>query len=384
VTRTRLARRLGLADSVAVGLGAMLGAGVFVAPQPAARAAGSALLIGLGIAALVAWCNAMSSARLAALYPESGGAYVYGRERLGERWGLLAGGAFVLGKLASLCAIALTFGRYVAPSLERPLAVALVVAMTAVNALGVTKTAAVTRAIVAAVLATLAFVVAAVALGGDADLDRITPLVPPGVGPLDVLQAAGFLFFAFAGYARIATLGEEVVDPARTIPRAIRIAFLVAVSAYALTALTALAALGPQGVASSPAPLAAAVAPYGQAAEGIVRAGAAIATAGVLLSLLAGVARTAFAMAARGDLPRALAAVDPRRHVPLRAELAVGAIVVAGVLALDLRGAIGFSSFCVLLYYAVANAAALTLGERRALPAIGLAGCLVLAVTLPA
>jgi APA family basic amino acid/polyamine antiporter len=382
VTASRLDRRLGLRDSVVIGLGSMLGAGVFAAPQPAAQAAGTALLIGLAIAAFVAYCNATSSARLAALYPESGGTYVYGRERLGDAWGFLAGSAFVIGKLASLSAMALTFGAYVAPGHERPLAVALVVAMTTVNALGVTKTAAVTRVLVAIVLAVLAFVVIAAFAGGDADAGRLTPLVPAGVGPLDVLQAAAFLFFAFAGYARIATLGEEVVDPATTIPRAIRIAFAVAVAVYAITAVAALAVLGAGGVAASSAPLADAAG--GGAAETIVRAGAAVAAAGVLLSLLAGVARTAFAMASRGDLPRPLAAVDERRRVPLRAELAAGALVIAGALLFDLRGAIGFSSFCVLVYYAIANASALTLRDgRRALPAVGLGGCLLLAAALP-
>ena len=365
---------------MAIGLGAMIGAGVFAAPQPAAAAAGNALLIGLAIAAVVAYCNATSSARLAALYPESGGTYVYGRERLGEAWGVLAGAAFVLGKLASLCAMALTFGAYVAPGAERPLAVALVVAMTAVNALGVTKTAALTKAIVAIVLATLAFVVVAALAGGDADAARLSPLVPDGVGPFDILESAALLFFAFAGYARIATLGEEVVDPAHTIPRAIRIAFAVTITVYALTAVAALAVLGGAGLAASDAPLADAAG----GADEIVRAGAAVAVAGVLLSLLAGVARTMFAMADRGHLPRPLAKVHPSRRVPLRAELLVGAIVVAGTLLADLRGAIAFSSFCVLLYYAIANASALTLEDgRRALPALGLAGCLLLAATLP-
>jgi len=369
-----------LRDSVVIGLGSMIGAGVFAAPQPAARAAGTAMVIGLAVAALVAYCNAMSSAWLAARYPESGGTYVYGRERLGEAWGVLAGAAFILGKLASLCAMALTFGAYVAPDAERPLAVALVVAMTAVNALGVTKTAALTRVIVAVVLATLAALVVAALGGGDADAGRLTPLVPHGVGPFDVLESAAFLFFAFAGYARIATLGEEVVEPERTIPRAITTSFAIAIGVYALTVVAALSVLGGDGVAGSKTPLADAV---GSGAEPVVRAGAAIAAAGVLLSLLAGVARTAFAMADRGHLPRVFAAVSERRRTPVHAELAVGAIVVVAVLLLDLRGAIGFSSFCVLLYYAIANGSALTLEDRRrALPALGLIGCLTLAATL--
>src|SRR5689334_4053111 len=117
----------------------MIGAGVFVALAPAAAAAGSGLMIGLAVAALVAYCNASSSARLAARYPESGGTYVYGRERLGAFWGYLAGWAFVVGKLASCAAMAMTFASYAAPAFARPLAVGAVLALTAVNYFGVEK-----------------------------------------------------------------------------------------------------------------------------------------------------------------------------------------------------------------------------------------------------
>src|SRR5436190_16797508 len=123
---SRLARRLGLFDAVVIGLGAMIGAGVFAAIAPASRAAGSGLLLGLALAALVAYCNATSSAQLAALYPESGGTYVYGRKRLGRFWGVLAGWGFVVGKLASCAAMAMTFASYAAPSIARPLAAAAV------------------------------------------------------------------------------------------------------------------------------------------------------------------------------------------------------------------------------------------------------------------
>ena len=144
---TRLARRLGLGDAVVIGLGSMIGAGVFAALGPAARAAGGGLLVGLALAAVVAYCNAMSSARLAAVYPQSGGTYVYGRERLGPFWGYLAGWGFVVGKTASCAAMALTFGDYAAPDWRRPLAAAAVVALTAVNLRGVQKTAWLTRAL---------------------------------------------------------------------------------------------------------------------------------------------------------------------------------------------------------------------------------------------
>ena len=97
----QLARRLTTSDAVMVGLGAMLGAGVFAAFGPAAEVAGAGLLVGLALAAAVAFANATSSAQLAALYPQAGGTYVYGRRRLGERVGVLAGIAFVIGKTAS-------------------------------------------------------------------------------------------------------------------------------------------------------------------------------------------------------------------------------------------------------------------------------------------
>lgn len=388
-TPDRLDRRLGTSDAVVIGLGSMLGAGVFAAVGPATRAAGSWLLVGLLLAGLVAYGNATSSAALAARYPESGGAYVYGRRRLGRFWGFLAGWAFLAGKLASCAAMALTFGSYVAPGLARPVALAGLAAVTVANSLGVAKTAAATRVIVAVVLAVLVAAVAGMLLGGQADPANLEWSIP-GPGAYAVLQAAGLLFFAFAGYARVATLGEEVADPARTIPRAIPLALGIVLIVYAVVCAAALLAVGPAVLAASAAPLAEAVA-AGRLdyLEPVVRGGAAVASLGVLLSLQAGLSRTGFAMAANHDLPVALAAVHPRYKVPHRAELAAAVLVGVAVVAVDLRGAIGFSSTLVLVYYAIANAAAWTLGraERgrpRWLAGLGLAGCLVLAASLPA
>jgi len=384
---SRLARRLGTFDAVVIGLGSMIGAGVFAAIGPAARAAGSGLLVGLAIAAVVAYCNATSSAQLGAIYPASGGTYVYGRERLGPFWGYLAGWGFVVGKTASCAAMALTFGAYGWPEWRRPLAVAAVVALTAVNYRGVRKTAWLTRAIVAVVLAALAVVVVGALAGGQASTDDFGPLAARGWS--GILESGGLLFFAFAGYARIATLGEEVVDPARTIPRAIPIALGVTLGVYAIVAVSALLAAGPEALAESTAPLATAVrAGSLDWLAPAVRIGGTVAALGVLLSLIAGVSRTAFAMAANGDLPRVLDAVHPDHRVPHRAELAAGAAVTVLVLVADLRSAIGFSSFAVLTYYAIANAAAWTLpaAQRRwprMLSVLGVAGCALLAFTLP-
>jgi APA family basic amino acid/polyamine antiporter len=383
---TRLARRLGTFDAVVIGLGSMIGAGVFVAIGPAAAAAGGGLLIGLALAAVVAYCNATSSAQLAALYPASGGTYVYGRRRLGHLWGFLAGWGFVIGKTASCAAMALTFGSYASPDLARPLAVGAVVALTAVNLRGVQKTAWVTRVIVALVLASLAVVLAS-AVTTSPSASNIGPLLDGGLS--GILEAGALLFFAFAGYARIATLGEEVQSPARTIPRAIPIALGITLVVYATVAVAALCAVGPAALAASDAPLSA-VAEAGSLswATPVVRAGAVIASLGVLLSLLVGVSRTVFAMAGEGDLPRWLAAVHHIRRVPHRAELLVAAVVIGVVLIADVRGAIGFSSFAVLFYYAVANASAFTLTREerrwpRWLTILGLAGCAALGLALP-
>jgi APA family basic amino acid/polyamine antiporter len=377
-----LARRLGLGDAVVIGLGSMVGAGVFAVWSPAARAAGSGLLVGLVVAAVVAYCNAVSSAQLAAVYPVSGGTYIYGRERLGEWWGYAAGWCFVSGKTASCAAMALTFATYVTDIgwLRRLIALTAVVVLAAVNYRGVTRTARLTRILVTCTLVVLALVLI---LLFDGEPQHHTA---SGTSAYGVLQSAGLLFFAFAGYARIATMGEEVREPARTIPRAITIALVIAIGIYLLVAFALLRTGDP---ASTTAPLASAVDGVGAAwATPIVRIGAALASLGALLALIAGVGRTTLAMARNQDLPTWLAAVHPRYQVPHHAELALAAVVGVLVLTTDLRGVIGFSSFGVLLYYAIANASAFTqpADQRRwprAVNVIGLTGCLVLAVTLP-
>lgn len=383
-----LRRELGLGDAVLVGLGAMLGAGVFAAFGPAAAAAGAGLLLALAVAAVVAYCNATSSAQLAAVHPQAGGTYVYGRRQLGPTWGFVAGWGFVVGKTASCAAMALTAGAYAWPAHPRLAAALAAAVLTAVNYRGVAKTAAATRVLVALTLAVLGLVLVGVFAGGATDPARLSPLT--GHGVYGVLQAAGLLFFAFAGYARIATLGEEVRDPARIIPRAVPVALAIVVVIYALIGISLLLALGADGVASSVAPLQDAVrAGSLHVLAPVVRLGAVAASLGVLLSAMAGVGRTTLAMARDRELPGVLAAVHPRFAVPHRAELLLGAVVIVVVSVADIRGAIGFSSTGVLVYYAIANVSAWTLPGRarrwrRPVAALGLLGCLVLVAALPA
>ncbi|GAA1946418.1 APC family permease [Agromyces allii] len=390
--RPALARRLGLRDAVVIGLASMIGAGVFAVWVPAARAAGPWLVAGLAVAAFVAFANASSTGQLAARYPESGGAYRYGRERLGEWPGFLAGWGFVIGKTASCAAMALTAAAYLVPTAwEKPVAVLAVLVLAGVNLLGVTRTARTAAIIVTVVLVVLGLVI----IGGAVGLSQVgppehLPAAAPDLGWYGVLQSAGLLFFAFAGYARIATLGEEVRDPERTIPRAIATSLGIVVALYAVLAALLLLVLGPAALAASDgAPLTDLAVASGWAwLAPVVAATAAVAAFGALLALLAGIGRTSLAMARDRELPAPLASVHPRTQVPWVAEIAVAAAIVVLVLVVDLRGAIGFSSFGVLAYYLVANAAALTQpkAERRAprwLSAAGAIGCLVLAATLP-
>lgn len=388
MSHSRLARRLTLNDAIILGLGSMIGAGIFAAAGPAAAAAGSGLLIGVLIAGVVAFLNASTMAQLAAVYPESGGTYVYGRKRLGDFWGFLAGFGFVIGKLASCTAMALTFAYYANPGSAKPIAIVAVLGLTAVNYLGIKKTALVTKVLVSIVLASLLVVVVSSLSGGGVQFERLSGWTSRG-GASGVLEAAGLMFFAFAGYARIATLGEEVIEPRTTIPRAIAISLGFTLVVYLLVIGSAVLTVDIPALAASKAPLVLAVS-SGHFAflSPVVRVGACFASLGVLLSLMAGVSRTLFSMSSNADFPRFLSAVHPTHKVPYRAELAVGVVVAVIVGFADLRGAIGFSSFAILIYYAIANVAGLTLksNERlwpRCVSVAGLFACVTVALNLP-
>ena len=392
-------RRLGTADAVVLGLAAMLGTGVFTVFAPAAAAAGGWLLLAVALAGLVAACNAMSTAELASAHPESGGGYVYGRERIGPWAGRLAGVAFLTGKTASAGAAAGAFGLYVLPAYPWAAAVAAVIGVTALNMAGVQWTARGAWVLVTGVLAVLAVVVAVGLLQPVGDV-TVPPAVPvaalDGVGDgsaarsgvLGVATAVGLMFFAFAGYARIATLGEEVRDPAVTIRRAIPLALAIALVVYLAVASALLVGLGAERLAGDPTPLVTLVSGLSTPGLGVlVRLGAAVATVSVLLSVLVGISRTSLAMARRRELPRPLSVVGSR-GTPWRADLLAAAVALAVAVFAGPLAAIALSACSVLVYYAVINASALRLrpAERR-WPRwtawLGLVMCLALAVLLP-
>jgi APA family basic amino acid/polyamine antiporter len=382
---SELRRSLGVADAVVIGAGSMLGAGVFAVWGPAADAAGAWLVLGLAIAGVVAFCNATSSAQLAARHPESGGTYVYAREEISPFWGHVAGWGFVVGKTASCAAMALTAGAYIWPERRVLIANLAVVAVFSVNLGGLSRTVRVTRWLLVITMTTIV-----VALGSGIGAPRVTIDWSLGsTSPLGVLRSAGLIFFAFAGYARIATLGEEVRDPARTIPRAIPRALGAVLVVYALVAVVVLTTVPRALLGDDATPLRSVVEAGPLEALGpLVPIGAAIACGGVLLNLIPGVSRTVFAMSRRRELPKFLSVVNARRATPLRAETTVVIAVLVLVNTLDLGSSIAVSGVAVLAYYAITNGSALAMPREARIwnPAIamaGLLGCVALIASLP-
>lgn len=371
---SRLRRALGVRGATVVGLSAMLGTGVFAVWTPAWTLVGGWLLIALLVAATVAILNAVSTARLAMVHPDSGGAYAYGRLRLNRPAGVIAGIAFLVGKSASAAAAALTIGAYAWPGQERVVAWVAIAAALAIDLRGIVRSTRVNAVLVGVIIAVIAMVVVI----GLASVPTGAATTVPDATPVTVAAAAGLLFVAFAGYARVTVLGEEVRDPARTIPRAMALSFALVLGLYAAVGST-VALLAGRGLVLGPAPLESVVALGGSAgAELIVRVGAVVGAGSVLISLLAGMGRTLFAMAHGGDAPRALAAVSARA-VPHRAAVVVALAAAAVVLAGQLSWALALSGFSILAYYSVAHLAAWTLpvGQRppRLVPVLGLIGC---------
>lgn len=382
-----LRRDLRLIDAVAIGLGAIIGAGIFVVTGMAARVAGPAFIVGLLIAGVAATCNALSSAQLAAAYPRSGGTYEYGYQVLSPRFGFAAGWLFLVSKLAAGGTVALGFGAAVAvlsPDVPaRAAAVTAAILLTAANYLGIKKAGRLNTAVVSvSILVLVLFVVAGIPAFESSNL---TPFAPSGIR--GVLEAAALLFFAYTGYARVATLGEEVHDPGRTIPRAIVIALGTSLVLYIAVSVIAVGAVGAEAMGESASPLQAAAAAFPMKGMAqVVGVGAMTALLGVLLSQVFGISRMVFAMARKRDLPRGLEHIHPAHAVPDRAVPLAGAVIVVVALAGTLKWVVAAATFTILVYYAITNLAALRMpAEKRQYPSwvsvVGLAFCILLAAS---
>ena len=386
--KTSLKRDLNLLAAVAVGLGAIIGAGIFVVTGVAAGIAGASFLIGLLIAGVVATFNALSSAQLAATYPQSGGTYEYGHQVLKPAFGFAAGWMFLASKLVAGGTVALGFAHYLSaliPGLpERPVAIAAVLLLTLVNYFGIQKTGLLNTAIVSvSVLSLLIFLIAGIP---SINLQNLQPFAPAGWA--GILRAAALLFFAYTGYARLATLGEEVREPRKTIPRAIILALVIAAALYAAVAFVAVANIGATGMAASPSPIEATAKAFNwPQVSKVVAIGATTAMLGVLLSQILGISRMIFAMARRGDVPSALAHVHPVHAVPDRGIFLTAAAMLLVILFGTLELIVATAAFTILLYYSIANLAAFRMRPEdrlypRWIPVLGFISCLVLAATL--
>jgi APA family basic amino acid/polyamine antiporter len=387
MSEVKLRPQLGMFDAISTGMAAILGAGIFAVIAPAAGIAGPSLLISLVIAAFVAFCNALSSTQLAAVFPRSGGTYEFGRHMLGPWPGYLAGWMFLAANTVGPGVSALVFGGYfhavwnIIPARNAAVLAALV--MTILNAGGIKRSVRVTDIVVIlSIVSLLAFVVIGLP---HAQASNFSPFTPGGIG--GVLRATGLLFFAYTGYSRIATLVEEVRNPKRTIPIATILALGTAVVLYLLVAITTLAILGASGVSKSSSPLETTMTVLGSAlGVVIISAGALLTTFNEGLSDLLGVSRVAFAMGRETDLPQGLAKLGKGQN-PWRSVLFVGTISILIAAFAPLTIAIAVSSFGILLYYSVTNLSAFRLPARQRMfphlfPIVGLIGCLALAFSL--
>ena len=386
---SRLTRSLGLRGAVTVGVSAMIGTGVFAVWQPALQRAGSLLVAAVLIAAVVAALNATSTARLAARYPQAGGVYAYGRIKLGRFFGVSAGVVFLIGKTASASAAALTIGLYVWPDQARLVAFVAIGAVLLLNLRGIVRSTFVAGVMVLGVVLVLAAFAVLAVIRAPQESGAGGALEGPD-SALALLAASGLIFVAFAGYARITVLGEEVRNPSRVIPMAVAISFVIVTLVYLVIAFVVWTAAS-QGIDIAPAALAGiAEVVGGDVLAGAITIAAVLAAGAVLLSLIAGVGRTFYAMAAGGDAPRVFAAVSSTRSVPYRAEIA--AALVAGVLVAfgGLTLALGVSATMILTYYAIAHISALRIDRRAggaglllaATPVAGLVGCTALIVAV--
>ena len=395
-----LIRAIGVPGAVLLGLGSMVGTGVFVSIGIAAGITGPAVMLAIALAACVASCNAFSSAQLAANHPVSGGTYEYGYEYLSAPFGFTAGWMYLAAKSASAATAALGFAGYLLGALGGPtawlvpVALAAIVVLTGVVLSGIRRSNWTNMAIVSVTLATLAYFViggATTTVSTEGTAQFFDPFFDPAADEgmfSSLFHATALMFVAFTGYGRIATLGEEVQNPRRTIPRAIVITMVVVTLLYIGVAATGVAAIGADGLGAATdaaSPLEAAVQalalPGGTA---IITIGACTAMLGVLLNLLLGLSRVLLAMGRRGDMPAATTRLNAAHTTPTVATLAIGALIFGLALIGDVRTTWTFSAFTVLIYYALTNLSALQLSatDRLYPPVVawgGLLGCLGLA-----
>lgn len=385
-----LNRHLGLKDAVGIGLGAIIGAGIFVVTGVAAGNSGPAFIISLILAGIIATFNALSSAQLAAVYPQSGGTYEYGYQLLHPLMGFSAGWMFLLSKLAAGSVVAIGFGSYfyeIFPIVS-PLFLSLsaVVILTLANFFGIKKTGYLNLFIISFTILSLLYL----AFSGipEIDPDNFTPFAPFGLS--GIAESTALLFFAFTGYARIATLAEEVKDPETTIPKAVIITIVTAILLYVLVSVVAIGVIGTREMAGSTSPLQ--LVSHALSTPGIrifTTLGASTAMLGVLLSQILGISRMMLAMGRRKDLLPVFERVHNKNKVPHVGIFITGLLISVLCLIGSFEFILASAAFTILLYYTITNMAALRQKKElrrygNTVPVLGLTGCILIAFSLKA
>ncbi|MCU0861990.1 MAG: amino acid permease, partial [Methanomassiliicoccales archaeon] len=353
-----LSRSLRLFDAYAIGVGAIVGAGIFVVTGVAAGMAGPALLVSLVIGAIISSLTAFSFAELSMRIPKEGGGYEFAHELVTPLGGFVTGWMWLFSNIVSGAAVAIGFAGYLAAFIPLPINIIASLAclgITAINLWGVRESTTLNDVLVMFKLGVLGlFVALGIFLVSPSNYQPFAPN-----GPMGVLQGAAIIFFAYSGFGRVAMISEEVVDPVRTVPKAILLALITSTVIYILVSGVAVGVVGAPSLSGSPSPLALAAEAVAPWLSKLVGLAALAATLSVLLTTLLGISRVSFAMARNGDMPRLLTKVGSRTRTPVYAIVLFGVIMTLFALSSSILFAAAISNFAALIYYAFVNLSAL-------------------------
>ena len=378
-------RTLTLKSSIYLGLSSMIGAGLFNNIAPTAKISSYGSIVGLLIASTLAFANASSSAQLSSLFPKTGGTYLYAKEVLGKPYAIVAGTVFIVGKTISCIAIALTIGNYISPVYGKELGVALCLLIFLLSFSGIHKTAEIARWFLWILFGLLIFY--SISIISTSGVDYNIPVFSVDSFN-DILLSASIWFFAFTGYSRLATFGEEIKNPKEIIPTAIFTGLGITILVYLMITWLTLSIVSPNIIMNSSTPLLVAmdVSRFSEFTFLIVFASS-IAMVSVFLALMPGISRIYVALSRDKILPEAFSKIHKKFNSAYFSEAFVLISVIIGIYSFDVVGSIKLSSFFILVYYTITNLCVIRLDKEKRLYSVGIAYfgfalCIVLAIAL--
>ncbi|MEM3403486.1 MAG: amino acid permease [Nitrososphaeria archaeon] len=384
-----LKRTLGIVDATSIGLGAIIGAGIFVVLGVAAGASGPGVVISVILAAVVSSFTAMSFASLGSTIPKEGGAYEYAYELLSPSLGFLTGWMWIFGQLVGGAAVSLGLAEYFSLFIPIPIkftAVAACLLFTILNTFGVKESSFANNVMVAFKVGVLCvFIVVGIPHIQIANFSTIFATKFPAI-----INGAALIFFAFLGYGRITTLSEEVKNPRKVIPLSILLALGISALLYLLVSFTALGIASSEELSNSGSPLADVMKKTGNdLAVALVSLGGVIATISVLLTTLLGVSRVVFAMSRNRQIPERVNAIHPKFCTPYISILLSGILMALIALLGDLKQVLSLATFTIISTHVLVNYSALKIkGGTFIVPfspipqILGIVSCSALALSL--